>query len=278
MKVLVIEAPARSFTSLEKTLLRQDFNVSAAASHDDAMQMLECFDHDIVVLHEVIEGGPAAHLLRKVRMKGIKTPIIMVAANDSTLNVVDIFSAGADDFITQAVNQEELVARIKAVVRRTRGIASSILHIGGLTLDLGNKSAFAAGKALKLTIKEYELLQALAIRKGRTVTKESLMSLLYNHDSEPEYKIIDVFICKLRKKLALALDGEVPIDTIWGRGYMMRDNNMATADISDEEYAAPSYPEKIRAGISKSFETGIPQPHVISGIGQIKPTASLVQA
>jgi predicted HicB family RNase H-like nuclease len=102
------------------------------------------------------------------------------------------------------------------------GVASSTITIGKLTLDLDNSCAFVADEPLKLTVKEYELLKALAVRKGQTVTKESLMSLLYNNENEPELKIIDVFVCKLRKKLAKALDGENLIDTIWGRGYTMR--------------------------------------------------------
>lgn len=278
MKVLVIESSTHPFNSLEKTLLRQDFNVSAVESYEDAIQMLECFDLDIVVAHETAQSAPTSQMLRNVRMKGIKTPIIIIAAGNSTLNVVDIFSAGADDFLAQPVDQEELVARIKAVVRRARGIASSKIHIGGLSLDLSNKSAFAAGKLLKLTIKEYELLQALAIRKGRTVTKESLMSLLYNHDNEPEYKIIDVFICKLRKKLALALDGEVPIETVWGRGYTMRDYNKAREEISDEESAALEHLEKKHINTVEASRTRIPQSYVIAGAAQNRTSASYLRA
>lgn len=232
MKALVVEANTHSPYSLSETLARQHFNIASAASHEDAMQILECFEVDIVILRAKADGLCCLSTLRKTRLEGFDTPVIIVAEPNSRLNAVDAFSAGADDFIQRGVDEDELVARIKAIVRRARGVANSTIQFGKLTIDLNDSCAFADGKPLKLTVKEYELLQALAMRKGRTVTKESLMSLLYNHESEPELKIIDVFICKLRKKLAEALDGENPIDTVWGRGYMMRANN--TVDLTEQ--------------------------------------------
>lgn len=230
MKVLVVEANAHLPSSLSNTLTRQHFNVASAASHEDALQIAECFEVDIIIMREKLGGFCCLSMLRKTRMEGVATPVIIVSEKASSEDAVAAFTAGADDFLPRSVDESELVARIKALVRRAQGVANSIIQFGKLTIDLNNCCAFADGKPLKLTVKEYEMLQALAMRKGRTVTKENLMSLLYDHESEPELKIIDVFICKLRKKIAEALDGENPIHTVWGRGYMLRANDTAEVE------------------------------------------------
>ena len=130
---------------------------------------------------------------------------------------------GADDFITNPFDREELIARIQAVVRRTKGFAQQNLAVGPLVLNLGSREVTVAGTPVHLTGKEYQMLELLSLRKGTTLTKEMFLNHLYGGMDEPELKIIDVFICKLRKKLSEATGGDNYIETVWGRGYVLRD-------------------------------------------------------
>ncbi len=133
---------------------------------------------------------------------------------------------GADDYITKPFDQQELVARIQAIVRRAKGFSQPTLSVGPLTLNLGSREVLVDGRAVHLTGKEYAVLELLTLRKGVVLTKEAFLNHLYGGMDEPEVKIIDVFICKLRKKLASAGAAEL-IGTVWGRGYVLREPNGA---------------------------------------------------
>ena len=133
------------------------------------------------------------------------------------------FGTGADDYLTKPFNKEELIARIHAIVRRSKGHAESIIRTGKLAVNLDARTVEAESKPVHLTGKEYGILELLSLRKGTTLTKEMFLNHLYNGMDEPELKIIDVFVCKLRKKLANATDNDNYIHTVWGRGYVLRD-------------------------------------------------------
>jgi two-component system, cell cycle response regulator CtrA len=130
---------------------------------------------------------------------------------------------GADDYLTKPFNKAELVARIQAIVRRSKGHAESVIRTGKLLLNMDARSVESEGRRLHVTGKEYSILELLSLRKGTTLTKEMFLDHLYGGMDEPELKIIDVFICKLRKKLAEATGGEHYIETVWGRGYVLKD-------------------------------------------------------
>ncbi|KAK0340237.1 hypothetical protein LTR94_031342, partial [Friedmanniomyces endolithicus] len=120
-------------------------------------------------------------------------------------------------------HKDELIARTHAVVRRSKGHAQAIIHTGEIAVNLDAKTVEVNGHRVHLTGKEYQMLELLSLRKGTTLTKEMFLNHLYGGMDEPELKIIDVFICKLRKKLATAADGKHYIETVWGRGYVLRD-------------------------------------------------------
>jgi two-component system cell cycle response regulator CtrA len=125
--------------------------------------------------------------------------------------------------VTKPFHREELVARIHAVVRRSKGHSQSVIRTGKLAVNLDAKTVEVDGARVHLTGKEYAMLELLSLRKGTTLTKEMFLNHLYGGMDEPELKIIDVFICKLRKKLSMATEGENYIETVWGRGYVLRD-------------------------------------------------------
>ena len=177
-------------------------------------------------------------VLRAVRAKKIRTPVIILTASSDIETKVKALTAGADDFISKPFHKAELAARINAVVRRSRGHSESIIRTGNIALNLDTRTAEVCGQAVHLTPSEYKVLELLSLRKNSVLTKEMCLNHLYNGLREPEVKIIDVFICKLRKKLAAAAEGDNQIETVWGGGYMLRDTPEAKKIVAEPQALA----------------------------------------
>jgi two-component system cell cycle response regulator CtrA len=155
---------------------------------------------------------------------------LILSGADDTENKIKGFGFGADDYLTKPFHREELVARIHAIIRRSKGHAQSVIRTGKIAVNLDAKTVDAGGRSVHLTGKEYQMLELLSLRKGTTLTKEMFLNHLYGGMDEPELKIIDVFICKLRKKLSNATSGDNYIETVWGRGYVLRDPEPSMMD------------------------------------------------
>jgi two-component system cell cycle response regulator CtrA len=162
-------------------------------------------------------------VLRSLRVSRVKTPILILSGLTDIEAKIKGLGFGADDYMTKPFHKDELVARIDAVVRRSKGHAQSVIQTGDLVVNLDTKTVEIDGARVHLTSKEYQILELLSLRKGTTLTKEMFLTQLYGGMDEPEIKIIDVFICKLRKKLAGASNGKDYIETVWGRGYVLRE-------------------------------------------------------
>jgi two-component system cell cycle response regulator CtrA len=164
-------------------------------------------------------------VLKSLRIAKVRAPILILSGNAVVEAKIKALKFGADDYLTKPFHKDELVARIQAVVRRSKGHSQAIVSTGKLSVNLDTKTVEVGGEMIHLTGKEYQMLELLSLRKGTTLSKEMFLNHLYGDDNEPEVKIIDVFICKLRKKLTAAADGIDYIETIWGRGYALRDPN-----------------------------------------------------
>jgi two-component system, cell cycle response regulator CtrA len=171
--------------------------------------------------------------LRSLRVSKVTTPTLILSGLAGIEDKVKGFGFGADDYMTKPFHKDELVARIRTIVRRARGHAQSVIQTDDLLVNLDTKMAEVNGARVHLTGKEYQMLEILALHKGMTVSKEMFLNHLYGGMDEPELKVIDVFMCKLRKKLANASGGKNYIETEWGRGYVLR-------HLADEQEAAPS--------------------------------------
>ncbi|RYY17952.1 MAG: response regulator transcription factor, partial [Alphaproteobacteria bacterium] len=181
------------------------------------------YDYDIILLDLNLPDMSGCEVLRSLRLAKVKTPILILSGMASIEDKVKGLGFGADDYLTKPFHKDELVARIQAIVRRSQGHAEAVVTVDDLTINIDKKFVKVAGTSINLTTKEYQMLELLALRKGTAITKEMFLNQLYGGMDEPELKIIDVFICKLRKKLANASQGKNYIETIWGRGYVLRE-------------------------------------------------------
>jgi two-component system cell cycle response regulator CtrA len=168
----------------------------------------------------------------------VKTPVLILSGLAGIEAKVKGLGFGADDYMTKPFHKEELVARIRAIVRRSKGHAQSVIQTGDLVINLNAKTVEVNAHRIHLTGKEYQVLELLSLRKGAPLSKDLFLNYLYGGMDEPDGKIIDVFICKLRKKLAAVSNGNNPIETVWGRGYVLREP-------SDREVAIPVMPSSL---------------------------------
>jgi two-component system cell cycle response regulator CtrA len=223
MRVLLIEDDSATAQSIELMLKSEGFNVYATDLGEEGIDLGKVYDYDIILLDLNLPDMSGFDVMRKLRISRVNTPVLILSGLGSIEDKLKGLGFGADDYMTKPFHKDELVARIQAIVRRSRGHAQSVINIDDLSVSLDSKLVEVNGSRVYLTSKEYQMLELLVIRRGSTLTKEMFLSHLYGGMDEPEVKIIDVFICKLRKKLANASGGKDYIETVWGRGYVMRE-------------------------------------------------------
>jgi len=224
MRVLMIEDDRSTAQSIELMLKAEGFSVYSTDLGEEGVDLAKIYDYDLILLDLNLPDMSGLQVLRNLRSSKIETPVMILSGSSEIDTKVKTFSGGADDYMTKPFHKDELVARIHAVVRRSKGHAQSVIKTGDITVNLDTKTVDVNGARVHLTAKEYQLLELLSLRKGTTLTKDMFLNHLYGGMDEPELKIIDVFICKLRKKLAAATDGKHHIETVWGRGYVLRDS------------------------------------------------------
>jgi two-component system cell cycle response regulator CtrA len=223
MRVLLIEDDSSMARSIELMLRSEGLNVYTTDLGEEGIDLGKLYDYDIIVLDLQLPDMSGFEVLKALRVAKVQTPVLILSGNAIVEAKVKALGFGADDYMTKPFHKDELVARIQAVVRRSKGHSQSVIITGKLTVNLDAKTVEVDSQRVHLTGKEYQMLELLSLRKGTTLTKEMFLNHLYGGMDEPELKIIDVFICKLRKKLAAAIDGDNYIETVWGRGYVLRD-------------------------------------------------------
>jgi two-component system, cell cycle response regulator CtrA len=223
MRILLVEDDPTTSKSIELMLQNANLNVYATDLGEEGIDLAKLYDYDLILLDLNLPDMTGHDVLRQLRLAKVDTPILILSGADDTESKLKGFGFGADDYMTKPFHRQELIARIHAIVRRSKGHAQSVITTGKFTVNLDAKTVEVDGQSVHLTGKEYQMLELLSLRKGTTLTKEMFLNHLYGGMDEPELKIIDVFICKLRKKLSEATGGENYIETVWGRGYVLRD-------------------------------------------------------
>ncbi|RKT34196.1 winged helix family two component transcriptional regulator [Roseovarius halotolerans] len=223
MRVLLVEDDPTTAKSIEMMLNHANLNVYTTDLGEEGIDLAKLYDYDLILLDLGLPDMNGHEVLRQLRLARVETPILILSGADDTDNKIKGFGFGADDYLTKPFHREELVARIHAIIRRSKGHSQSVIRTGRINVNLDAKTVDVDGRAVHLTGKEYQMLELLSLRKGTTLTKEMFLNHLYGGMDEPELKIIDVFICKLRKKLGEATGGQNHIETVWGRGYVLRD-------------------------------------------------------
>lgn len=230
MRILLVEDDPTTSKGIELMLTHANLNVYATDLGEEGIDLAKLYDYDLILLDLNLPDMNGHEVLRQLRIARVETPILILSGADDTESKIKGFGFGADDYMTKPFHREELVARIHAIIRRSKGHSQSIIQTGRVAVNLDAKTVEVEGKAVHLTGKEYQMLELLSLRKGTTLTKEMFLNHLYGGMDEPELKIIDVFICKLRKKLSNATSGENYIETVWGRGYVLRDPHSNSVD------------------------------------------------
>ncbi len=219
MHILVVEDDVVTAAKIEVVLQNENFVCDATDLGEVAINRGKMLDYDIIILDLMLPDITGYEVLRQLRAAGVQTPVLILSGLGEVDDKIKGLRFGADDFLTKPFEQRELVARI----RRSKGHSGSAIRTGKLLVDLDSRTATTGDQRLHISPKEYAILELLSLRKGTTLTKEFLLHELYAGTDEPDLRIIDVFVCKLRRKLAKATGGDNYIETVRGRGYLLRD-------------------------------------------------------
>ncbi len=238
MRILLVEDDTATAKSIEMMLRSEGYVCDTTDLGEDGLEIGKLYDYDIILLDLMLPDIDGYEVLRRLRASQVRTPILILSGLAELDAKIKGLGFGADDYLTKPFDKRELIARIQAIVRRSKGHSDSVIRTGKLTVNLDTRTAEVDSQPLHLTGKEYGILELLSLRKGTTLTKEMFLNHLYGGMDEPELKIIDVFICKLRKKLTAACGGENYIHTVWGRGYVLREPTEEDARQAVEEKAA----------------------------------------
>ncbi|WP_293118159.1 response regulator transcription factor CtrA [Moorena sp. SIO3E8] len=242
MRVLLVEDDSATAQGIEMMLRSEGYVCDTTDMGEDGLEIGKIYDYDIIILDLMLPDIDGYEVLRRLRAARVRTPILILSGLNGLDDKIKGLGVGADDYLTKPFDKRELIARIQAIVRRSKGHSDSIIQTGKLTVNLDTRTVEVDSQPLHLTGKEYGILELLSLRKGTTLTKEMFLNHLYGGMDEPELKIIDVFVCKLRKKLSAATGGANYIETVWGRGYVLRDpvggQDSQPASNSDQEQEA----------------------------------------
>lgn len=264
MRILLVEsepAPAHAIGTVLKA--HCSAMVDTIDTGEEALEMVRHYDYDAVILSMTLRDMDGLDVLRRMRIGQTHTPVLLLTSLSQSHAKVRAFNLGADDVVDKRFDNDELAARVQAIVRRRNGHSQQRLRLGPLCLDLSTHEVTVDGEPVRLTPKEYAVLQLMVLRKGMTISKDIFLNHLYGGVDEPDAKIIDIYICKLRKKLAAAGADDV-IETVWGRGYVApvpktwagREDALATGPVS--KWSARSQPLPVISGHAAKTEINKP--------------------
>ena len=222
MWVLLIEDDQGAAKSIEMMLKTHNHTCDIKRLGEHGLSAARLYDYDVILLDLMLPDMDGLEVLHQLRASQVEAPVLILSGLGDVKLKSKSLNIGADDYLTKPFDNRELLARIEAVRRRFKGPVESVVRSGDLKVTFDTQLVEIGSKRVYVTPKEYRILELLCQRQGAVLSKEAFLDHLYAGRDEPETKIIDVFVCKLRKKLTEASGGKHYIETIWGRGYMLR--------------------------------------------------------
>ncbi|WP_343210689.1 response regulator transcription factor [Anaerolentibacter hominis] len=224
MRLLVVEDEKDLREVLVKRLNAENYGTDGCGDGEEARYYLDSADYDLVILDIMIPKVDGLTLLRELRSKKIKTPVLLLTARDSIEDRVKGLDAGADDYLVKPFSFEELLARIRVLLRRQADEASNELTLGELVMDVAKHTVVRSGREISLSSKEYAILEYLLRNQGITLSREKIENHVWNYDFEGGSNVVDVYIRYLRKKLDDPFDKKL-IHTVRGAGYVLKEES-----------------------------------------------------
>lgn len=220
MRILIIEDEPELRRQIATRLSQDDCEVEGTGDGQEGLYLASEYAFDAAIIDLGLPGLSGLDIIRRLRAKESLLPILILTARDRWEDKVEGLEAGADDYLAKPFHQEELLARLRALIRRAAGTASQELHLGPMRLDLTAQKVWMRDRAVEITAYEYRLLEQLAASRGKVLSKQDLADRLYPHDEDRESNVIEVLVGRLRRKLDP--DGSLnPIETLRGRGYRL---------------------------------------------------------
>ena len=229
MRVLLIESNRWLAEQLRSDLSADDYQVHVCNLGEDGIDLARHYEYDAIIIGTPLPDVTGVIAVKRLRLTKVFAPILVLTnETDASLRVA-FLDHGADDCFSRPFYKAELNARVRALIRRAHAHPYPVIQTGNLEVDTEAREARVCGTPIQLTATEYRMLELLALRKGSTIPRETMFDSLYDGEDDPEQKIIDVFICKIRKKIAAANRGESYIATAWGTGYRLREPTASVA-------------------------------------------------
>jgi two-component system cell cycle response regulator CtrA len=222
MRVLLIEDDRVVRHSIALLLRADAMCVDTAHCGEDGIEIARLYDYDVIILDLGLPDMSGFEVVRRLRSAKVGTPVVILSGSAVLADKIRALNAGADDYMTKPFSSEELTARLRSLVRRSNGYCNARICVGPMILDLAAKTLEANGCRIDLSAKEYQILELLSLRRGVTVSKETLIDHIYGDGEGPDSRTMQVFVHRLRRKLAAAAQGERIIETVRDRGYLMR--------------------------------------------------------
>ncbi|MDI6865365.1 MAG: response regulator transcription factor [Thermodesulfovibrio yellowstonii] len=222
MRILIVEDEKSLADIIKKGLEEEGYAVDVAYDGEEGLFMAENQPSDLIILDIMLPIVDGMTILRKIRKAGLKTPVLMLTAKDTVMDKVSGLDSGADDYLTKPFSFEELLARIRALLRRRSDIKASIIEIDDLVINMATHEVMRGGKQISLSPKEYALLEYMAINKNKVLSRTELIEHIYDENSDFDSNVIDVFINRLRNKIDREF-GKKLIHTVRGAGYILKE-------------------------------------------------------
>lgn len=233
MRVLIIEDNHSTAQTVELALTKEGIVCDRAELGEEGLEVSKLYDYDLIILDIMLPDMNGYDVLKSIRSSRKPVPVLILSGLGASEDKIKGLGYGADDFLSKPFNMGELIARVKAIVRRAQGHSDSIVEVGELKINMDAHTTVIGKEPVHLTAKEQSLLEFMAMKKGQVVTKEQFLTHLYNGMDDPELKIVDVFVHKVRKKI-VQVSGENYIQTFWGRGYALK----KPSEIPDDQNAS----------------------------------------